>query len=123
MESSLLNWIIFLPLIGSVLVLIAPAKQARTIAWVATFAVFLLSCLMFGPFLPGSEYWSNGHAYGQDMQFTSTVPWIEVGDFHIDWRVGLDGISFPLIILTTLITWLSAWASRKRSSRKPRPCC
>ena len=111
MESSLLNWIIFLPLIGAVFVLIAPARQARAITWATTFAVFLLSCLMFGPFLPGSEYWSNGHAYGQDMQFTSTAPWIVFGSFHINWAVGLDGISFPLIILTTLITWLAAWAS------------
>ncbi|MFQ5411181.1 MAG: NuoM family protein, partial [Phycisphaerae bacterium] len=119
MESTILNWIIFLPLIGAALVLIAPSRQARLITWITTFLVFLISCWMFGPFLDGSAFDGN---YGENMQFESRVPWIQVGGetladgthqggFNIYWHVGLDGISFPLIILTTLITWLSAWAS------------
>ena len=109
--SAMLNWLIFIPLIGAVLVLAAPRSYAKAITWAATFAVFLLSCAMFGPFLPGSDFWTGGYGYGENMQFESLAPWIHVGDFQINWHVGLDGISFPLIILTTLITWLSAWAS------------
>ena len=115
MESSLLNWIIFIPTIGAVLVLLAPKEQARVITWIATFVVFLLSCAMFGPFLDGTAF--DG-SYGTNMQYRSTVEWIHVGDFAIDWDVGIDGISFPLIILTTLITWLAAWASWNFSSWK-----
>jgi NADH-quinone oxidoreductase subunit M len=118
-KSTVLNWIIFLPLIGSALVLIAPARLARSITWIFTFGVFLLSCYLFGPFLSGHAF--DG-GYGENMQFVSKVQWIHVGGeaiadgthkggFNIYWHVGLDGISFPLIILTTLITWLSAWAS------------
>src|SRR6185369_13109511 len=29
--------------------------------------------------------------------------------FNINYHIGLDGLSFPLIILTTLITFLAAW--------------
>ncbi|MBX3396203.1 MAG: NADH-quinone oxidoreductase subunit M [Phycisphaerae bacterium] len=103
----MLNWIIFTPLIGAVLVLLAPGKQARSIALLTTFVVMVLSCMTFGPFLTG-EYGSGG--YGQ-MQFESKMPWIQVGGFNIFWHVGMDGLSFPLVILTTLITFLSAWAS------------
>ena len=106
--SGLLNWIIFIPTIGAVVVLLAPARQARSITLATTFLVFLASCLLFGPFLDGSAF-EDG--YGENMQFVSNVPWIHVGSFNINWHVGLDGISFPLIILTTLITFLSAWAS------------
>jgi NADH-quinone oxidoreductase subunit M len=38
-------------------------------------------------------------------------PWIE--RFHIDYFVGVDGISLPLILLTTVITFLSMIASWK----------
>jgi NADH-quinone oxidoreductase subunit M len=120
--SYLLDWIIFLPVIGLVLVLAAPARLARTITWCCTFVVFLLSCYLFGPFLPGSDFWTGDYAYGVNMQFEHRTDWIHVGGtempdgsqeggVNIDWHVGIDGISFPLIILTTLITWLSAWAS------------
>ncbi|MEK6643646.1 MAG: NADH-quinone oxidoreductase subunit M [Planctomycetota bacterium] len=108
--EHILTWLIFLPLIGAAAVLIAPSSMARGIAWLTTFITFVVSCMLFGPFLPGSEYWAT-HAYGQNMQFVHQTPWIHVGNFHINWHVGLDGLSFPLIILTTLITWLSAWAS------------
>ncbi len=119
--SNILNWIIFTPMIGAVLVLLAPAKQAKALAWATTFFVFILSCMTFGPFLDGS-FSSADSTYGSNMQFESKVPWIQVGGkvledgtrqggFNIYWHVGMDGLSFPLVILTTLITWLSAWAS------------
>ncbi len=108
MESSILSWLIFLPVIGIVFVLAAPGRYARSITWLFTFAVFLLSCTLFDPFL---RSWAFDGPYGTNMHFEQIVEWINVGGFHINWHVGIDGISFPLIILTTLITWLSAWAS------------
>lgn len=114
--SNILNWIIFTPTIGAVLVLLAPSKLAKSVTWATTFFVLLLSCVTFGPFLTGS--YSAGD-YGSNMQFESKVPWIQVGGtmengvhvggFNINWHVGMDGLSFPLVILTTLITWLAAW--------------
>jgi NADH-quinone oxidoreductase subunit M len=109
--EHILTWLVCLPLIGMVLVLLAPGSMARTITWATTFLVFLLSCAMFGPFLPHGSYWSGAQVYGTNMQFEHKLDWIHVGGFNINWHVGLDGLSFPLIILTTLITWLSAWAS------------
>lgn len=106
MDASLLNWIIFLPCIGMVAVLAAPAEFAKRITWVTTFAVFLLSLLLFPPFLNGAAFEGG---YGESMQFVTQIPWISVGGLKIEWFVGLDGISFPLILLTTLVTWLSAW--------------
>ncbi len=116
---SLLNWIIFLPLIGMVVVLVAPSEMAKRISWVTTFVVFLLSLMLFPPFLDGSAFEGG---YGDAMQFESRTTWIQIGGdqlsdgtyeggLKIEWYVGLDGISFPLVILTTLITWLASWTS------------
>jgi len=106
----LLDVIIFLPVIGLIFVLIAPSHLAKSITWAFTFVTMLMSCWLFGPFL-GDEPWAFVGTYGTHMQFEHIVPWIHVGGFDINWHVGIDGLSFPLIILTTLITWLSAWAS------------
>jgi len=106
--DTILTWIIFIPVIGMFAVLLLPERLARSITWATTFVVFLLSCKLFPPFLDGSAFSGD---YGTNMQFVHKLPWIHVGNFEINWHVGLDGLSFPLIILTTLITWLSAWAS------------
>lgn len=112
--NHLLDWIIFIPLIGMAAVLLAPKSMARGITLLTTFVVMLMSMGLFGPFLRG-EY---GGEYG-NLQFEHKVSWIRVGGemvdgiakggFNIDYHVGLDGLSFPLIILTTLITFLAAW--------------
>jgi len=106
--EHVLTWLVFLPVIGAVCVLIAPSRQARSITWAFTFAAFLLSCRLFPPFLSGDAF--DG-AYGSNMQFEHRAAWIHVGGFDINWHMGLDGISFPLVVLTTLVTWLAAWAS------------
>ncbi len=110
-SNTMLTWLIFLPIIGMIAVIVAPAALARSLTWITTFATFLLSCAMFGPFLPNGAFWSARAVYGRAMQFEHLLPWIQVGNFNINWHVGLDGLSFPLIILTTLVTWLAAWAS------------
>jgi len=106
--NHILTWTIFLPLVGMALVLIAPSRLARSITWAVTFVTLLCSCWMFPPFTSGDAFIGQ---YGSAMQYEHKVPWIHVGGFNINWHVGLDGISFPLIILTTLISWLAAWAS------------
>jgi NADH-quinone oxidoreductase subunit M len=117
-HSTLLSWLVFLPLIGAAVVIAAPARMARSIAFAFTLIVFILSCKLFPPFLNGDAFKGG---YGT-MQFEHKVPWIQAGGkvladgthqggFNINYHVGIDGLSFPLIILTTLITWLSCWAS------------
>jgi NADH-quinone oxidoreductase subunit M len=106
----LLSWIIFLPLIGAIVCLLVPSalsSAAKTISVVTSGLTFLVSLSLFGPFLSGDF----GAAYGDGIQFGYSTPWIAVADFEINYSVGVDGLSFPLIILTTLITFLSCLAS------------
>jgi NADH-quinone oxidoreductase subunit M len=46
--------------------------------------------------------WSRFDRTSADMQFVERLPWI--GRFQIEYLLGVDGISVPLILLTTVLT-------------------
>ncbi len=106
--SSILNFVIFGPLIGMVLVLIAPSQYAKHITVGTSLVVFFLSLMLFPNFLNGSAF--DG-AYGENMQAVTQIDWISVASLKIQYYVGLDGLSFALIILTTLVMSLAAATS------------
>ena len=91
--SSLLSMLIWVPILGGVLVLIAGSRrrsQARWLALLASLATFFLSIALYLNFDTGSAA----------MQFQELHPWIEV--FKINYHLGVDGFAVPLILLTTL---------------------
>ena len=102
-DLPLLSLVIWLPIIGGILVLFAGDKEpsgARKIALVVSIATFLLSIPLYGLF----------DATTAQMQFVEIHPWIK--EFSINYHLGVDGISMPLILLTsftTVIVIISAW--------------
>src|SRR5437588_5363916 len=108
----LLTILIFLPSVGAVLVLTARGRDAiRWTALATTLVTFVLSLLLFATFKwgEGSEY-----AYLQEgtrgvVQMVQQAPWIPA--FNIHYKVGIDGLSFPLVLLSTFICFLSCIAS------------
>lgn len=120
-ESSLLSWIVFTPTIGAVAVLfLSGSELIKRTALVFTLIPFVLSLLLLGPFLTG-EAGAAGAGYG-GIHFQQFVPWISSSDgaFTINYHLGIDGLSMPLIILTTLITLLACAASWNFESWKTR---
>ncbi len=96
MESNLLSLLIWSPVIAGILILATGdderAGMARKLALGFSVAIFLLSIPLYTGFDPGTP----------DMQFTEHYPWISA--FNIHYTLGVDGISMPLILLTTLLT-------------------
>ncbi|MGB6975865.1 MAG: NADH-quinone oxidoreductase subunit M [Gammaproteobacteria bacterium] len=104
----LLSLSIWVPLLGSVLVLMtgndANAQRARIIALLAS----LISLALCIPLCLGFDT----HTY--NMQFTENLSWIPA--YGINYTLGVDGISLPLIILanyTTLLVILASWRTIK----------
>ncbi|HVW93102.1 MAG TPA: NADH-quinone oxidoreductase subunit M [Devosia sp.] len=105
--NSILSIITFLPLLGAVLLLFVTGRDAaaeniaRWIALAVTTLTFLLSLVMwamFDPAVPG-------------FQFVVNNAWI--GN-SIGYRMGVDGISILLVVLTTLlmpICVIASWGS------------
>jgi NADH-quinone oxidoreductase subunit M len=94
MESNwpILSVLIWLPILGAVIVLIAGehrAALARVLALMVAGLTFVLSIPLYTGFDTSTAA----------MQFTELQPWIET--FHINYSLGVDGFSVPLILLTT----------------------
>ena len=101
LSNYLLSFLIWFPIVGGVLLLLigdgndvksSSARLMRTTALAFSLLTFLAS---IGLYL-GFDNAEPG------MQFTERVPWVET--FNVWYYLGIDGLSAPLILLTTFIT-------------------
>ena len=96
MTPNILSILIWLPVLGGILILSTGgnrnAQLARKIALGFSVGTFLLSLSIYADFDINTA----------SMQFDERYKWIEA--LHIQYFLGVDGISMPLIILTTLLT-------------------
>ena len=96
MTPNILSILIWLPVLGGILILSTGgnrnAQLARKIALGFSVGTFLLSLSIYADFDINTA----------SMQFVERYKWIEAQ--HIQYFLGVDGISMPLIILTTLLT-------------------
>jgi NADH-quinone oxidoreductase subunit M len=97
MDTSLLSLVIWLPIAGGALLLALGERRAELVRWVA----LAVSALTFIVSIPLFTQFDRSTAA---MQFVERVPWIE--QFNVEYYLGVDGISMPLILLTTFITVL-----------------
>lgn len=122
---NVLTWTVFIPMIGAILCLFVPKRQVRTVAVVATLVTFLVSLTLFGTYFgngtDGSDEAVFGTQYGK-LHHVERATWItidgrdpatgeKVERFAIEYFLGIDGLGFPLIILTTIISFLACVAS------------
>lgn len=95
--ENLLTILILLPVIGAVLTLAHQAfwKQESQLKWVTlgfTILNFVVSLMLFA---------DRGSPGAGGFYFEQNVPWIEA--INTNYHVGVDGLSFWLVILTTFI--------------------
>ena len=101
MTSHILSYIIFTPLIGILVIAFLPKGQGDKAKWIAlatTLAVGLLTLVAFSQFQLIGEY-----------QMVEEAEWIP--QFGVQYIVGTDGISFPMVFLTALMSILACVAS------------
>ncbi len=104
-DLPILSTLIWTPIIGGLLVLMAGEKWARMSALFFSVLTFILSIPLYTQFDVSTAA----------MQFGELKSWIP--SFNIFYQLGVDGISMPLIILTTFTTVLvvlSAWEVIKK---------
>ncbi len=92
---------------GCFLLFFSREEQAGFVRWVALLGA-LLGLLVTVPLYTGFQL---GTA---EMQFVENVPWI--AHFHLNYHLGLDGLSFwfvPLSAFITLIVVIAGWESIK----------
>jgi NADH-quinone oxidoreductase subunit M len=107
----LLSAIIFLPTLAALAICFVPKRMTEAAKWIAlaaTVAVFLLSVWEAVPKSAQSDSARFALHYGP-MQHAFSLPWIS--SFDIYYCLGIDGISFPLVILTSFLSMLAMGAS------------
>lgn len=97
----ILSALIWLPILSAVLVLMMKDRPTlvRQFALWSSIGVFVLSLGLVTGFDQTTA----------QMQFVEQAPWISA--FNIQYYLGVDGISMPLIILTTFTTVLTVWSA------------
>src|SRR2546428_7931424 len=102
MAERTLTLVTFIPLLGAIVIAFLPRHRPDLVRWTAlgaallawVFSLFLL--IGFTPTHPG-------------FQAVEVADWIPA--FGIQYKVGVDGLSVLLVVLTTTLTWISILAS------------
>ena len=99
---GILSLLIFLPLIGGVLILLTPKENApvqRALAVLASGGTLAVSVWL------GLRFDRTTSA----LQWVESLSWIP--QFNIHYQLGVDGLSGPLVLLTTLLSLVSVIGS------------
>ncbi|MGA2391156.1 MAG: NADH-quinone oxidoreductase subunit M [Candidatus Sulfotelmatobacter sp.] len=106
MQNHILSIILFTPLLGALVLLFVPKENKDGIRWIANFFAlggFLISL----PLVP--MFWAQRFEPGFKFIEGSPSNWIPT--IGAGYLIGIDGISFLLIMLTTLLGWISILSS------------
>ena len=102
-DSGLLSLLVWLPIVGGLIVLALGESRVALGRWVAL-ATSLVALALSVPLYQGFD------TSTATFQFVEQLPWIPA--FNATYHLGVDGISLPLILLTTFITvpiLIAAW--------------
>ncbi len=102
LDNNVLNLAIFSPLIAALIVFLIP-QDAKA----ATRRVALLLSLV--PLLFVLYMWFNYDRFAGDIQFQYIAEWFPA--LGSSYHIGIDGISLPMLLLTTILTPLAILAS------------
>jgi NADH-quinone oxidoreductase subunit M len=101
-DLPLLSILIWLPAVAALVVAMIPSDRAgliRSVTMAGTSAVFVISLALFPAFTVGEP----------GFQLVEKVPWIPA--WGINYQVGVDGITWPLVMLSTFIIPLAVLAT------------
>jgi NADH-quinone oxidoreductase subunit M len=99
MTIGLLSAVVFTPLVGALVIGFAPVRWARILALATALIAWVISLWIAVGFDAGAS----------GFQLVEQVDWIPI--FGIQYKLGIDGLSLALVVLTTTLTWISILAS------------
>lgn len=125
MGSSILNYLIFTPLVAALLVLLLPSaynKGYKVIALMVSVLQVIFAIFLYLGFMKGA-----GAPVGLDQlsefQFVTKMDWISMklgslGQLSIDYFVGVDGLSVVMVFLSVIVMLVGVIASWNVSEKQ-----
>ncbi|KAF0152551.1 MAG: NADH dehydrogenase subunit M [Ignavibacteria bacterium] len=117
----ILSLITFLPVLGMILILFIPKEQPKTVKYLSL-AITGVQVVLAIILLANYNYNLAGVFEEKSFQFIEKFTWINItgltwlGTVKIDYFLGIDGISMPMVLLTAIISFIaciSSWTITK----------
>ncbi len=108
MEQWVLTLMTFVPLLGAAVITFLPKDQHNLIRWTAAAFAAVPLLLAFWVW----QTFNRGMAGVDDLagfQYVVQLPWIPA--YNIEYFIGIDGLSAPMVLLTALLSFLCIFAS------------
>ncbi len=119
----ILTWLTFLPILGMIFILLVPSgkdegsKQVSNtiIRWIAVIVTLIQLILAIIVMFAYNNTLSGVNELSS-FQFVEKIPWIKatfplVGQFTVEYFIGIDGLSAPMILLTALVCFVAVFPS------------
>lgn len=112
----ILTLITFLPIIGMIIILFLRKEQVNTVKY-TTLIITGLQVVLAIILLANYNYSAAGVYDERSFQFIEKFRWIEIsglswiGTVKIDYFLGIDGISMPMVLLTSIISFIATISS------------
>ena len=113
---GLLSILIWIPIVGGLLV-IATGRRESADGSRLTVERWLALAISVLTFIISLSLYTNFEASTAAMQFVERMPWISA--FNVEYFLGVDGFSMPLILLTTFLTPLIVIAGWDVIKKRP----
>ncbi len=121
MQLPILSLITFLPILGMIIILALPKSQTKVIK---SFTLLITGIqVILAVFIMTNYNYAMGGIFEEaTFQFIEKWRWIDIdgfswlGKIKIDYFLGIDGISAPLVLLTAIVTFIatiSSWSINK----------
>ena len=119
-NSLLLILLTFLPLAGMTAILMLPKRSVGTMRWTAmaiTIAQMAIAIVLWAAF----DNKLGGINDPESFQFVTQATWLDlkstfIGNLHIEFFLGVDGLSMPMLLLTSIVmavATMSSWSIEK----------
>lgn len=102
-EFPWLTFIILFPIAAAVAIPLIPDKDGKTVRWYS----LVVGLIDFAAIV--IAFYNNYDFNEPGLQLVESYPWVP--QFDLNWSVGADGLSMPLILLTGFITTLAIMAA------------
>jgi NADH-quinone oxidoreductase subunit M len=112
----ILSFLTFLPILGMIVVLFLPKKQELSIK-VTTLVITGLQLILSIILILNFNYSAGGINDASSFQFIEKFRWIDIsglawiGKIKIDYFLGVDGLSTPMVLLTAIVTFIATISS------------
>ena len=112
----ILSLITFLPILGMVIIMFLPKEQVQPIK-ILTLIITGLQVVFAGIIIANYNYAAGGINDPNSFQFVEKFRWIDIsglswiGRIKVDYFLGIDGLSAPMVLLTAIVTFIATLAS------------